>query len=82
MEIRIDFNGSIAKCAITEYFSPNVWVNFNTADEFSQIFALDSFRVIKEHWERSHKTKPQNQYVKCEHWEKGKVINKRIVNLK
>ena len=54
MKIQIEYNGSIAKCYIEDTFGKDPFkeVPFNEADKMSQIFALDSFRCIKECWER------------------------------
>lgn len=58
MKIEIIYNGTYAICKITELEGhPDVFVNFNNADEFSQIYALSAFDTIKQHWERERKLK-------------------------
>lgn len=58
MKIEIDYDGSRAICSITDSFgkNPKAKVQFIYADKQSQIFALDAFKCIKEHWEREQKT--------------------------
>ena len=53
MRIEIDYNGSTAICKITEFHgNPEVLVNFDNADEFSQLLALSAFDCVKQHWEK------------------------------
>ena len=53
MRIEIDYNGSTAICKITEFHgNPEVLINFDNADEFSQLLALSAFDCVRQHWER------------------------------
>lgn len=57
MKIRIEYDGTMAKCYIQDTFGKDPFkeVPFNEADKMSQIFALNSFRCIKECWKRNQK---------------------------
>ena len=55
MRIEIDYNGSFAVCKISDANDPDKMVNFNDADQMSQIYALSAFDCVKRHWERERK---------------------------
>ena len=56
MKIQIDYNGSKADCIITTvYGHPDMFVDFNNADEFSQVHAMNAFKSIIENWEKGRK---------------------------
>lgn len=58
MTIKIEYDGTMAKCWITEMHGhPDVLVPFRTADAFSQVYALGAFHCIKECWERERQKK-------------------------
>ena len=62
MKIQIDYDGSTAKCLITEFHGhPDMFVNFNNADEYSQIYAMGAFQNIIKQWEREHKKESSNE---------------------
>ena len=54
MKIKIDYDGTMAKCFIEDTFGKNPFkmVPFPKADKMSQIFALGAFSCIKEWWQR------------------------------
>ena len=63
MHIEIDYDGTMAICTLSECLpcvqdpqtDPFKTYNFNDAPKFSQIYALDAFRTIEEHWKREQK---------------------------
>ena len=58
MKINIDYDGSKADCLITTiYGHPYMFVDFNNADEFSQVYAMNAFKSIIENWDRERKEK-------------------------
>ena len=68
MRIEIDYNGSTAICKITEFHgNPEVLVNFDNADEFSQLLALSAFDCIKQYWEKEKGFNKMNKNGKNSH---------------
>lgn len=56
MKINIDYDGSEAICSITTiYGHTDMFVDFNNADEFSQIYAMNAFKSIIENWKKGRK---------------------------
>lgn len=63
MKIIIEYDGATAKCTLLGCLptaqdpnvNPFVAYNFNDADRFSQIRALEAFDTIKQHWKRERK---------------------------
>lgn len=56
MNIRIEYDGTMAKCYIQDTFGKDQFkeVPFNEADKMSQIFALGAFDCIRDFWKREH----------------------------
>ena len=59
MNIRIEYDGTMAKCYIQDTFGKDPFkeVPFNEADNMSQVFALGAFSCIKECWKREQMNK-------------------------
>lgn len=56
MKINIDYDGFEARCSITTiYGHPDVFVDFNIADEYSQIYAMNAFKSIIDNWKKVRK---------------------------
>ena len=52
MKIEIDYNGDFLVCRIELMDEPGKMVNFDHTDTKSQVYALNAFRIIEEHWQR------------------------------
>jgi hypothetical protein len=52
MRIEIDYNGACAQCKISKSNDPEKMMWFNEADRFDQLYAMQAFECIKQHWKR------------------------------